>query len=311
MLAQIESARPQIIRCNMQRPHTALPNLVLVGSESSRGLDCGGPGVRGLVETKEARQAIAGPNGFRCTQIAASTLSCSAAWCRRRSRDIQVSPRFNDPIGAAPGRTADLPESMSEILQLLCTEETSWGDREAIAGAIATLRNGDAVIVGPLSPDDANSPGLLPHLADLARGAYRALRPPRELIVHPAFSQVARRFQFIQMSHQEARALGAGAGDIGILAQRLRRLQGDPGEFAITAFTGRGLLWADDAWWEIEPIECEAQNESVAAAVFCLAWVVARRFRGDDATQALAFACGAAAAAVSPGRQKRTRLPWS
>src|ERR1700719_4397480 len=119
---------------------------------------------------------------------------------------------------------------------------------EAIAEAIVALRTADAVIAGPLSPDDANSSGLLPHLADLARGAYRALRPPRELILHPGFAQVARRFQFIQMSHHEARALGAGASDIGILAQRLRRLQGDPGEFAITAFGSRGLLWADDGW---------------------------------------------------------------
>jgi hypothetical protein len=86
-----------------------------------------------------------------------------------------------------------------------------------------------------LSPDDANTPGLLPHLADLASQSYRALRPPREIIAHPGFAQVARRFHFIQMRHREARALGAGAVDFGILAQRLRQVQGDRGEFAITA----------------------------------------------------------------------------
>ena len=133
-------------------------------------------------------------------------------------------------------------------------------------------------------------PGLLPHLADLAGEAYRALRPPRELIVHPGFAQVARRFQYIQMSRHEARALGAGASDIGILAQRLRRLQGDPGEFAITAFGSRGLLWADDAWWEIDPIGDGDVDESVAGAVFCMAWVVARRFRRRCVRQALAYA---------------------
>ena len=308
MLAQIENAPPRINRCNM-RPDAALRNLVLVASEPFTGLDRAGTPRVGLTDPNRAKTAIAGPNGLRCTRIAAGTLSSSAAWCRRRGREIQVGPRCGDPICAAQGRTADLPETMSEILQLLCSEETSWDDREAIAGAIATLRNSDALIVGPLSPDDANSPGLLPHMADLARGAYRALRPPRELIVHPAFAQVARRFQFIQMSHQEARALGAGASDIGILARRLRGLQGDPGEFAITAFTSHGLLWADNVWREIEPIECDAQSESIAAAVFCTAWVVARRFRGADATQALAFARGAAAVAVSPGRRRRTRLP--
>ena len=110
------------------------------------------------------------------------------------------------------------------------------------------------------------------------------------------------------MSRHEARA-GRGASDIGILARRLRQLQGDSGEFAITDFTGHGLLWADDAWWEIDPIECEEGNESVAEAVFCMAWVVARRFRKAGASQALAFARAAAAAAVSPGRQKPARLP--
>jgi hypothetical protein len=34
---------------------------------------------------------------------------------------------------------------------------------------------------------------------------------------HPAFAQVARRFQFIQITHQEALALGAGATDLNIL----------------------------------------------------------------------------------------------
>jgi hypothetical protein len=161
------------------------------------------------------------------------------------------------------------------------------------------MRAADAVIAGPLLPDDVNAPGLLPHLVDLAGRAYRALRPPRELMVHPAFAQVARRFHYIQMSRQEALALGAGAVDIGILAERLRRLQGDSGEFAITAFGSYGLLWADGAWWEIEPIGGRAPNESVAEAVFCMAWVVARRFRQAGAPQALAYARAAAATIVN------------
>jgi hypothetical protein len=214
-----------------------------------------------------------------------------------------VSPRFEDPIGAATGRLSDLPEDLPGILGLLEQKEGSWDNREAIAGAVVALRAADAVIAGPLSPDDANAPGLLPHLVDLAGRAYRALRPPRELIVHPAFAQVARRFHYIQMSRQEARALGAGAVDLGILAQRLRRLQGDPGEFAIRVLGSHGLLWADDAWWEIEPIEGGERNESVAEAVFCMAWVVARRFRRAGAPQALAYARAAAATVVSRSRK--------
>jgi len=280
-MAELEIAPPRNDRHNSQRGQ-GFRNLVLVASEPSR-----------------ARPPVAGPNGLRCTRVAASTVSGSAAWCRRRGRQIQVSPRFDDPIGAAPGRTADLPENRSAILQLLDREEGSCENREAIAQAIAALRTADAVIAGPLSPDDANSPGLLPHLADLAGGAYRALRPPRELIVHPGFAQVARRFQYIQMSYHQARALGAGASDIGILAQRLRRLQGDPGEFAITAFGSHGLLWADETWWEIDPIGDEVVDESVAASVFCMAWIVARKFRRAGAVQALAYARAAAAAAVS------------
>jgi hypothetical protein len=220
-----------------------------------------------------------------------------------------VSPRFADPTYAAPGLASDLPTDLPGILGLLEREEASSGNREGIAGAIVALQAADAVITGPLSPDDANATGLLPHLADLAGRAYRALRPPRELIVHPGFAQVARRFQFIQMSRQEARALGAGALDLGILAQRLCRLQGDPGEFAITAFSSHGLLWADDAWWEIEPIGDSEVDEAVAGAVFCMAWVVARRFRRAGAPQALAYAHAVTTTAVNPVRQNRTRFP--
>jgi hypothetical protein len=302
MLAQIEIAPTRINRCNMQQPDAALRKLVIVASEHS-----GSYGGRG--RPNEARPTIAGPLGLQCTRIAARTVSGSAAWCRRRGRQLHVSPRFVDPIGASPGQTADLPTNTSGILQLLDREEGSRVDREDIAGAIAALRTADVVIAGPLSPDDANSPGLLPHLAELSRGAFRALRPPRELLLHPAFAQVARRFQYIQMSCHEASALGAGASDIGTLAHRLRQLQGDLGEFVITAFARTGLLWADDAWWEIEPIGCEEATESVAESVFCTPWVVARWFRGASAPDGLAFARAAAATAISRARQGRTRSP--
>jgi hypothetical protein len=299
----LEINPPRHDRHDSQRKQAVSRNLVLVASEPSRGPDSAGPGRIGAGGSRP-QPTVSGPNGLQCTRVAAHTVGGSAAWCRRRAGHTRVSPRSEDPIGAEAGRLSGLPEDLAGIRNLMDHEAIGWDNRDAIAEAIVALRAADAVIVGPLSPDDANAPGLLPHLVDLAGHAYRALRPPRELIVHLAFAQVARRFPFIQMSRHEARALGAGASDLGILAQRLRRLQGDPGEFAITAFGSRGLLWADDAWWEIEPIG--NVDESVAEAVFCVAWVVARRFRRAGAAQALAYAHAMTAAAVNAAQ---TRFP--
>ena len=298
MMAQLEINPPRNDRRNVQQAHSAVRNLVVVASEPAR--DRGKVGVPDSTSPQPAacRPAVAGPNGLLCSRIAAHTVSGSAAWCRRRAGNNRVSPWTLDPIGAVPGRPADLPTDVSGIRRQLNQEEGSRPHHDVLAAAIAALRSADAVVAGPLSPDDANSPGLLPHVADLACQAYRALRPPRELIVHPGFAQVARRFHFIQMSRHEARSLGAGASDIGILAQRLRQLQGDRGEFAITAFGGHGVLWADGFWREIDPIGTGDINESVAGSVFCMAWVVARRFRRADAAQALAYARAAAAATI-------------
>jgi hypothetical protein len=85
--------------------------------------------------------------------------------------------------------------------------------------------------------------------------------------------------------------------DLDRLAHRLRRLRGDAGDFAITAFGRHGLLWADHVWWEIDPIG--NVNEPSAEAVFCMAWVVARRLRRAGAAQALAYVRAVTAVAVS------------
>jgi hypothetical protein len=231
--------------------------------------------------------------------VAASSVCASAAWLRRRCGKAGVHAMTAGAIGLAPGDPSDLPSYIAAFLRRLERDANLDQDTKAVASAIVALRAADALIVGPLSPDDANAPGLLPHVADVAGQAYRALRPPREIIAHPGFGQVARRFHFIQMSHQEARALGAGAVDIGILAQRLRQVQGDHGEFAITASGGHGLLGADRAWREIEPIGGDDVDEGRAGAAFCTAWVVARRFLGAPASKALAYARSAAAAAVT------------
>jgi hypothetical protein len=95
------------------------------------------------------------------------------------------------------------------------------------------------------------------------------------------------------MSHQDARWLGAGAADIGVLSQSLRQLQGGHGEFAITCFRGFGVLWADDRWWEIDPIGSDV-DEARTGAAFSTAWVVARRFLRASAPQALSYARSAA-----------------
>ena len=226
----------------------------------------------------------------------------SAAWLRRRSGKNSVRAVTAGALGMAPSGLSGLPQDLQTIRNQVEHDEGSGSDHESIAAAIIALRGADAVLAGPFSADDANSPGMVAHLADLASRAYRALRPPRELVVHPGFAQVARRFQFIQMSHHEARGLAGGAIDIGILAQRLRQLQGDGGEFAITHFSGHGLLWADGRWWEIDPISGENVDETRSGAAFCAAWVVARRFLQTPASKALSYARSAAVSSTLKNR---------
>jgi hypothetical protein len=228
------------------------------------------------------------------TRIAAHLVGTTSAICRRQAQRIGRCPRIVESVVASSGRASDLPEDVSGIRRLLLQSEAFGTSPETIARMVASIRAADAVVAGPLSPDDENTPGLLPHLADLASQAYRALRPPRSAITHPGFGQVACRFHYIQMSRGEARNLGAGAGDIGILAHRRRQLQGGAGEFAITSFAGRGLLWAEGTWFEIEPIGDGNLDESVAEAAFSTAWVFARCLRGATAAQALAWARAAA-----------------
>jgi len=228
------------------------------------------------------------------TRIAAHLVGTSSAICRRHAHRLARYPRIVESVVATSGCASDLPEDMSGIRKLLVQDEAVGTNLETIARMVAAIRAADAVIAGPLSPIDDNTPGLLPHLADLASQAYRALRPPRSVITHPGFGQVARRFHYIQMSRGEARNLGSGAGDIGILAHRLRQLQGEAGEFAITSFAGCGLLWAEGTWYEIEPIGDGQIDESVAEAAFSTAWVFARCLKGASAAQALAWARAAA-----------------
>jgi hypothetical protein len=266
-------------------------NLVAVSSERPHA------GIKQLSPAVSFRLPAFGndPRRVRYTRIEAQTVGGSVAWLRRRSGKAGVQAENAGPVGSPPRGFSGMPQDLQAIRNQLKQEGCPGVDHESIAEAIVALGNADAVHAGPFSADDANSPGMIAHLADLASRAYRALRPPRELVIHPGFAQVARRFQFIQMSHHEARGLAAGAIDIGILAQRLRQLQGDGGEFAITHFSGHGLLWADGRWWEIDPISGEDVDETRAGAAFCTAWVVARRFLQAPAAKALSYARSATA----------------
>jgi hypothetical protein len=276
--------------------------LAAVSSEPMRTGNPGSPEAPSAAVSFPLRASGSHARVVSYSRIAAHAVSASAAWLRHRSGKASIHAATAGPIGMGPSGLSKLPSEAPAILDILEREVSSSLDHQAVAAAIVALRGADAVIVGPLSADDANSPGMLAHLTDLASRAYRALRPPRELLVHPGFAQVARRFHFIQMSHHEARALAAGAIDTGILAQRLRQLQGDQGEFAITAFGGNGLLWAEGRFWEIDPIGGDDVDEKRAGAAFCAAWVVARRFLKATVPNALAYARSAAANAAKPAK---------
>ena len=208
MMAQSQVTPPRQDLINMPVARVGPLNMVAIASETPR--RGGGGGLcQPLPPVSFRLQASrTDTRRVRYTRVAACTMCASAAWLRRRSGQTGVRAMTAGAIGLAPGDSSDLPSHLTGILSLLEQDGHADLDQEAIASAIAVLRTADALIVGPLSPDDANTPGPLPHLVDLAGRAYRALRPPREIIAHPGFGQVARRFHFIQMTHQEARAGG-------------------------------------------------------------------------------------------------------
>jgi hypothetical protein len=218
---------------------------------------------------------------------------------RRKGTAAGVYRVTTGAMGKAPSGVSSLPDAASAIMSLIRKEPDFGLDKQAIARALVTLRAADALVAGPLTGDHANIPGFLAHLADLTRRAYRALRPPPEVLAHPGFGQIARRFDFLQMSQQDARVLAGGAVDISVLAQCLRQRHGAQGEFAITRFGGEGILWADQRAWEIEPLGIDQVDEAAAGAAFCTAWVVARRFLNASAPKALAYAHTTAARVAS------------
>ena len=292
MMAQLETTSSRHDRCTQEKKPGELLNLVAIASETHQSGKADGKRQPASALSFKVRAFGSEPRRVKYQRIAAHSVGGAAAWLIKRNGGVSVRERLAGAMVVAPRGIADLPETSSAILRLLRHDAVGM-DHQSIASAIIAVRSADAVIVGPLSPDDSQAPGLLPHLAELASGAYRALRPPAELIAHPGFGQLARRFHFIQMSHHDVRWLAAGAIDVGVLAQSLCRLQGGQGEFAITSFHGSGVLWAESRWWEIEPIDGEI-DESRAGAAFCSAWVVARRFLRATAAQALVYARSAA-----------------
>jgi hypothetical protein len=282
------------------------PSLVCVASlRLSTPTGAGAPPVDSANLIKEGSLRL-GSSRVRYTRIAAHLVGISAEVCRREARRLRGTGRTNESVAVTSGRAEDLPERPSGIRRVLVEDEVQGADPETLARMAAAIRGADVVIAGPLTEGDQSIRGLLPHLADLASNAYRVLRPPAPLIGHVSFTQLARKFQYIQMSHQDARRLAAGAIDLGVLAQVLRKRCAEGGEFAITRFGGDGLLWADKTQWEIEPIAGDDVDEALAADAFCTAWVASRRFQQAGVPQALALARKAAAKAVAAGRTPRT-----
>jgi hypothetical protein len=238
----------------------------------------------------------------RFTRIAAHLLGISAAVCRREGRRLRGAGRTAESLVNTSGRAEDLPANPTGIRKLLLEDEAQGASPEILARMAAAIRSADVVIAGPLTDEDRSIRGLLPHLADLSSNAYRVLRPPAPVIGHAGFAQLAKKFQYVQMSHDEARRLAAGTSDLGILTQVLRKRLGEGGEFAITHLGGHGVLWADNKEWEIEPITDVDDDEMPASDAFCIAWVAARRFGGAGVPQALAAARRAAAKALAAGR---------
>ncbi len=275
---------------------TSLPRRSRIGADSQSA---------DSISLFKERSFRVGSSTVRYTRIAAQLLAISAAICRRQARQLRGSARTTESVVKTSGRADDLPSDASGIRKLLLEDETKAASPETLALMAAAIRGADAVVAGPLADGDHSIPGLLPHLADLASNAFRVLRPPAPLLRHIGFAQVARKFQYIQMSHEDARRLAAGASDLGVLAQMFRKLYGDNGEFAITSFRGSGLLCADQKEWEIEPIAGEDTDEAFSADAFCTAWVIARQFQRAEVPRALAVARNAAAKATATGRPPR------
>ena len=63
-------------------------------------------------------------------------------------------------------------------------------DQKAVAAAIVVLRTADAVIAGPFCRR-ATAPGMVVHVADLARWRIAPCLHLGGLLVHPGFGQIA------------------------------------------------------------------------------------------------------------------------
>jgi hypothetical protein len=241
-----------------------------------------------LTDPGDQSRPVRGP--IRSSRVDVAAVAASATWCCRRAREGGGRAYIQPQLGAAPDIASIPVDDPVALWELMGADVPTPMVRKQIVASITSLRNASAVIAGPMTGDDCCAPGMLAHLADLACFAYRALRPARSLVAHPGFGQVARRFDYVQLSLDEARALGAGASDIGGLSLALCRELGGRGECAITNNDGEGRLWADSHWWTITPWGAGDIDASAADDAFCVAWVVARRCFGAKAAAALRYA---------------------
>ncbi len=217
MTAQLEITRSRQERGNPCPKAMNSFGLVSVTSEPPRVSTAPGAAQNGSAPQIQRGSLRAGYCRVQYTRIAAHLVGTSSAICRRQAHRLARCPRIVESVVATSSRASDLPEDVSGIRKLLMQDEAFGTSPETIARMVAAIRAADAVIAGPLAPDDENTPGLLPHLADLASQAYRALRPPRSVITHPGFGQVARRFHYIQTTRltngsDDLSAVGIGWG---------------------------------------------------------------------------------------------------
>jgi hypothetical protein len=175
MMAQLDITPPRHDRRTSPVESSETLNLVAVASEPQRKRRDGGKNQPAASTSFRLRVSGTESRCVRYTRIAARTAGGSAAWLLQRTGKRNVRNRLAGAIALAPGGLSELPRNLTGLLGLVRREVERGHDHETIATAIVALRGVDALIVGPLGPDDADAPGLLPHLAELASGAYRAL----------------------------------------------------------------------------------------------------------------------------------------
>ena len=150
----------------------------------------------------------------------------SAAWLLQRTGKNSVQNRLAGAIVIAPSGLPELPQNLSGILGQLYREEHTGLDHKAVAATIVAIRTADAVIAGPFSAEDANTPGMIAHWRTSPVGRIARCVRPGNLLCTRAFPRSAP-----VPVHPDEPPRGPDAGGRGHRhrhsAERLRQLQGE------------------------------------------------------------------------------------